>query len=188
MSFRLPWALALATVLATVLVTVLVLLDVPATAEFSSVRTDQSHRSETQWSERGDASGYIEALISASAQARIAEDAAATQALLQAASKQEAAPRASQPQSPASFDYPASCDGHPVPAYILWSESHCNYGAVNPTGCGGYSCVGMYQFDLRHWQEGGGCAWLGDWTVPANQEACANQMSRGGTDLSAWGG
>lgn len=111
--------------------------------------------------------------------------AAAEQARLAAAA---AAPPAPARTAPQAFDYPAECAGHPIPAYIVWRESHCNYGSVNPTGCGGYGCVGMYQFDLRHWMEGGGCAWLGDWTVPANQDACAAQMSKDGTDLSPWGG
>lgn len=181
MSFRLPWALALVIAL----MAIAVLMDTPATAERSDSPSG-SQRS-TKWVENGDATAYIPELIAAAAQKQIDEDAAAAEALRQIALQQEAASRAPQRQAPASFDYPASCEGHSVPAYILWNESHCNYGSVNPTGCGGYSCVGMYQFDLRHWQEGGGCAYLGDWTVPANQEACADQMSRGGTDLSAWG-
>ena len=85
------------------------------------------------------------------------------------------------------------CEGDwPIPAWIVARESGCNYGAVNRTGCSGYSCVGAYQFDLRHWiarEAGGwgGCAHLGDWTVPENQDACAVQMSRGGTNLAPWG-
>lgn len=93
----------------------------------------------------------------------------------------------------ASFDLPSECSGKPIPAHIVMRESGCNYGAVNQTGCSGYTCVGMYQFDMRHWvpkEEGGwgGCAWLGDWRIPENQDACASQMSRNGTNLAPWGG
>ena len=95
--------------------------------------------------------------------------------------------------APQSFDMPAECTGKPIPAYIVMRESRCNYGAVNQTGCSGYTCVGMYQFDLRHWiakEDGGwgGCAHYGDWRIPENQDACASQMSRGGTYLAPWGG
>lgn len=112
---------------------------------------------------------------------------------LEQAQQAELSRQRSTPRASSSFDLPSECTGKPIPAYIIMRESGCNYGAVNANGCGGWSCVGMYQFDLRHWltpEEGGwgGCAWLGDWTIPANQDACADQMSRGGTNLSAWGG
>lgn len=80
-----------------------------------------------------------------------------------------------------------TCDGFVIPGDIVWAESHCNYEAVNPTGCGGYTCVGAYQFDLRHWQPGGGCADLGDWHDPAAQDECARRLSNGGTNLRPWG-
>lgn len=182
MSFRLAWAIALVIALAAIAV----VLDTPATAE-STGSPALSNRGD-KWVENGDSTAYIGELIFAAAQARIDEDAAVAEALRQIALQQAASAQVPKRQAPASFDYPAECSGHPVPAYILWRESHCNYGSVNSTGCGGYGCVGMYQFDYRHWIGSGGCAWLGDWTVPANQDACADQMSRGGTSLSAWGG
>jgi len=83
-----------------------------------------------------------------------------------------------------------SCSGFVIPGDIVWGESRCDYGAVNPSGCSGYSCVGAYQFDARHWDASsgwGGCADLGDWQVPANQDECARRLSRDGTYLAPWG-
>lgn len=104
------------------------------------------------------------------------------------------AARQSVPTAPAPFSaVRPGCEGDwPIPAWIVARESGCNYGAVNATGCGGHSCVGAYQFDLRHWiarEDGGwgGCAHYGDWRVPEHQDACAVQMSRGGTNLAPWG-
>jgi hypothetical protein len=81
---------------------------------------------------------------------------------------------------------PTGCDGHVVPAYIVQRESGCDYGAVNPTGCGGNGCVGLYQFDTRHFTSGA-CSDL-DWHSPADQDECARRLSNGGTNLAPWGG
>ncbi len=105
----------------------------------------------------------------------------------------ERAARASRPAIVVVPNVRPGCEGDwPIPAWIVQRESGCDYGAVNRTGCSGHSCVGAYQFDLRHWiarEDGGwgGCAHLGDWRVPENQDACAVQMSRGGTNLAPWG-
>jgi len=88
--------------------------------------------------------------------------------------------------APRAGNLPSSCDGHVVPAYIVQRESGCNYGAVNPTGCGGASCVGLYQFDLRHFTSGA-CSDL-DWHDPAQQDECARRLSNNGTNLAPWGG
>lgn len=85
-----------------------------------------------------------------------------------------------------------SCDGVEwvVPVRIVISESGCRFDAVNATGCGGYSCLGAYQFDARHWDVAswGGCADLGDWRDPEAQHECARRLSNGGTNLRPWGG
>lgn len=90
-----------------------------------------------------------------------------------------------------SFDMPSECTGKVLPAYIIMRESHCNYGALNVNGCGGNSCYGMYQIDGRHWSSWNGtpgaCNDL-DWTIPSDQDECANRLSNGGTNLRPWGG
>jgi hypothetical protein len=103
------------------------------------------------------------------------------------AQRLEAARRAAdQPVARPGTSQPASCDGHVIPGYIVQRESGCNYGAVNPTGCSGYSCVGLYQFDLRHFTSGA-CRDL-DWHDPAQQDECARRLSNNGTNLAPWGG
>lgn len=77
------------------------------------------------------------------------------------------------------------CDGHVVPGWILQRESGCDYGAVNPTGCSGFSCVGLYQFDLRHFTSGQ-CSGL-DWHIPADQDECARRLIAQ-SGLAPWGG
>lgn len=90
---------------------------------------------------------------------------------------------------------PASCDGiqWAIPVGLVIRESGCNFDAQSPSSyCGGYGCVGAYQFDSRHWDPNsgwGGCADLeGGWTVPENQHECARRLSRDSTNLSPWGG
>lgn len=88
---------------------------------------------------------------------------------------------------------PGDCDGVPwvIPVGKVIDESGCRFDAVNPTGCSGYTCVGAYQFDARHWDASsgwGGCADLGDWSVPENQHECARRLSGDGTNLAPWGG
>ena len=135
----------------------------------------------------------IEAVLRAEHEARVEAERRAEAERLEA-ERIEAAQQSRAAQAPAAFSaVRPGCEGDwPIPAWIVQRESGCNYGAVNRTGCSGYSCVGAYQFDLRHWiarEAGGwgGCAHLGDWTVPEHQDACAVQMSRGGTNLAPWG-
>lgn len=116
---------------------------------------------------------------------RAEEERQAAEAAAEAA-RMEAARPAPGPATTSGGNVPSSCDGHVVPAYIVQRESGCNYGAVNPTGCGGASCVGLYQFDLRHFTSGA-CAGL-DWHSPADQDECARRISNNGTNLRPWGG
>lgn len=87
----------------------------------------------------------------------------------------------------------SGCDSEAwvIPAGIVWRESHCDYGAVNVNGCGGYGCLGAYQFDARHfdgWANGTAACGDLDWTIPADQHECAARLSGGGTNLAPWGG
>lgn len=159
----------------------------PSTPEISSTPTEESPVV---------VDSQVEAFI-ASEHAAAAEAAAVAQylaALHEEEQRRQAAASAARSAPPSFSDARPGCEGTwAIPAHIVARESGCNYGAVNRTGCGGYSCVGAYQFDLRHWiakEDGGwgGCAHLGDWTVPEHQDACAAQMSRGGTYLAPWGG
>jgi hypothetical protein len=109
----------------------------------------------------------------------VAEEAARVEAERQARSRQ------SNPTPTPGFSGSTSCDGHVIPSYIVQRESGCNYGAVNPSGCGGNSCVGLYQFDLRHFTSGA-CAGL-DWHNPADQDECARRISNNGSNLRPWG-
>lgn len=102
------------------------------------------------------------------------------------AREQEEASRKSANAQSQSFDMPADCNGKVIPAYIVMRESRCNYGSVNPNGCGGAGCYGMYQIHGMHWN-GGGCSDL-NWTIPSDQDECAYRLSRGGTNLQPWGG
>lgn len=87
--------------------------------------------------------------------------------------------------SGASTSVGGDCSGFVIPSDIVWAESRCDYGAYNATGCGGYGCIGAYQFDSRHYGSWGGCADLG--TDPAGQDECARRLSNNGTNLQPWG-
>lgn len=87
----------------------------------------------------------------------------------------------------------SGCDGTgwAIPTSLVWRESRCDFGAVNPGGCGGYGCVGAYQFDARHfsgWANGQAACGDLDWTIPDDQHECARRLSRDGTNLAPWGG
>lgn len=90
-------------------------------------------------------------------------------------------------------DSPAGCDGEEwaIPTALVWRESRCDFGAINPGGCGGQGCLGAYQFDSRHftgWANGEAACGDLDWTIPADQHECARRLSRDGTNLAPWGG
>jgi hypothetical protein len=73
-----------------------------------------------------------------------------------------------------------------LPDYICERESGHDYGAVNPTGCGGRGCYGMYQFDPRTYA-GAGCEGTAQTATPAQQDACAEKVYAGGAGASHWG-
>lgn len=83
---------------------------------------------------------------------------------------------------------PASCAGVAwvVPVDIVIGESGCSFDAYNATGCGGYGCVGAYQFDTRHFGSWGGCADLNP-ALPEDQHECARRLSSDGANLAPWG-
>lgn len=78
------------------------------------------------------------------------------------------------------------CEGFAIPGYIVWRESHCDYGAINYSGCGGQGCYGAYQIHALHWS-GGLCSDL-TWTSPSDQDECASRLWNGGAGASHWGG
>ena len=106
------------------------------------------------------------------------------------AAEQAAMAAARQVASPAATP-PGDCAGIPswFPAGIAWRESRCSYDAYNQNGCGGHGCIGLYQFDARHftgWQNGqSACGDLDPWTA-AGQDECAWRLSRGGTNFAPW--
>jgi hypothetical protein len=73
-----------------------------------------------------------------------------------------------------------------LPDYICERESGHDYGAVNPTGCGGRGCFGMYQFDPRTYA-GAGCEGTAQTATPAQQDACASKVYAGGAGAGHWG-
>lgn len=125
---------------------------------------------------------------------RHAEELAAAAAAAEEAARLEAARRTpSQPVARTGTSTPGTCDGidWAIPVGLVVRESKCNFDAQSPASfCGGYGCVGAYQFDSRHWDPNswGGCADLGDWRDPEAQHECARRLSRGGTNLAPWGG
>ena len=130
---------------------------------------------------------YEERITSEYLAALAAEEEARRQADLEAAM---AAPRpAVQPTSVGV----GGCENIPAwfPQAIAYRESRCSYDAYNPTGCGGYGCIGAFQFDARHftgWANGqSACGDLDPGTVDGQNE-CAWRLSRGGTQFGAWGG
>lgn len=104
----------------------------------------------------------------------------------------EAAMAAARPAPVATATPTGDCSNIPAwfPTGIAWRESHCSYDAYNPTGCGGYGCIGAFQFDARHftgWANGqSACGDLDPGTVDGQNE-CAWRLSRGGTQFGAWG-
>lgn len=105
------------------------------------------------------------------------------QAAAAAAARVSSSPRRS---GGTSFSAPTECQGKVIPGYIVQRESGCDYGAVNPSGCGGAGCYGLYQIHGMHWR-GGGCSDL-SWQNPSDQDECARRLSSGGSNLRPWGG
>jgi hypothetical protein len=72
-----------------------------------------------------------------------------------------------------------------LPESVLWRESRCRTDAVNPTGCGGRSCLGAGQLDAGHfapvspWNASvpGTCAGL-DPSDPADYAECVSRLPR----------
>lgn len=104
----------------------------------------------------------------------------------------EAAMAATRPSTNVASTAPGDCSHIPAwfPQAIAYRESRCSYDAYSPTGCGGYGCIGAFQFDARHftgWANGqAGCGDLDPWTVDGQNE-CAWRLSREGTQFGAWG-
>lgn len=191
-------------------ITTMLVIDSASGTQEQSITSDPPHTAKSVPFQTGSYLVFDGAAVQAEIERHEAEVAAYLQAVeaeriaAEEAARREAAARnasAASPQSPApepravaSGTY-EGCDGIDwvIPVHIVWRESRCNFHAINYNGCGGWTCVGAYQFDLRHWiprdQGGwGGCAHFGDWAVPENQIECARQMSRGGTYLAPWGG
>lgn len=105
----------------------------------------------------------------------------------------EAAMAAARPAPIATATPTGDCSNIPAwfPTGIAWRESHCSYDAYNAGGCGGYGCIGAFQFDARHFTGwGNGAATCGDLdpgTVDGQNE-CAWRLSRNGTSFAPWGG
>lgn len=79
-----------------------------------------------------------------------------------------------------------NCGGDLPPCYVKQRESGGDYGAVNPAGCGGYSCGGAWQFDPRTWNDYGGYHYAQD-APPEVQDARARELYAGGAGASHWG-
>lgn len=77
------------------------------------------------------------------------------------------------------------CGGDLPPCWVLERESGGDPNAVNPTGCGGYTCGGLWQFDPRTWDGYAGYAYAQDapWEV---QNEKARALWAGGAGCSHW--
>ena len=77
------------------------------------------------------------------------------------------------------------CGGDLPPCWVLARESGGNPRAVNPTGCGGYTCGGLWQFDPRTWASFGGYLYAQDAPVDVQNEK-ARLTWAGGRGCSHW--
>lgn len=77
------------------------------------------------------------------------------------------------------------CGGDLPPCWVLWRESKGNPTAVNPRGCSGRSCGGLWQFDPRTWAGFGGYA-RAELAPPDVQNAKARALWAGGRGCSHW--
>lgn len=80
----------------------------------------------------------------------------------------------------------APCGGDLPPCTVKANESGGDYTAVNPTGCGGRSCGGAWQFDPKTWNGYGGYAYAQD-APPEVQDAKARELWADGAGCSHWG-
>jgi len=95
---------------------------------------------------------------------------------------------APQPQ-PVAQSWPVSllpCGGDLPPCAVKQRESGGNYNAVNPNGCGGFSCGGAWQFDVRTWNNFGGYP-RAELAPPEVQDEKARQLWAGGAGCGHWG-
>ncbi len=110
----------------------------------------------------------------------------------QVAVRRPAAPSAHPPgrRSASSSDGGSDVNGYPCggdlpPCWVLRRESKGDPTAVNPTGCSGRSCGGLWQFDPRTWAGFGGYGYAQD--APADvQNAKAREVWAGGAGCSHW--
>lgn len=78
------------------------------------------------------------------------------------------------------------CGGDLPPCWVKARESGGDYRAVNPTGCGGRTCGGAWQFDPRTWNGYGGYTFAQD-APPEVQDAKAREVWAGGAGCRHWG-
>lgn len=96
------------------------------------------------------------------------------------------------PTQPAPSEPTSSlCGGDLPPCYVMQRESGGNPNAVNPTGCGGNGCYGLYQFDPRTWNavasSMGRQDLVGNYLPSAaEQAAVARHLWAGGSGCSHW--
>lgn len=78
------------------------------------------------------------------------------------------------------------CGGDLPPCSVLKAESDGNPRAVNPTGCNGRGCYGLWQFDPRTWANFEGYARADQ--APADvQNEKARRLWANGAGCSHWG-
>lgn len=86
-------------------------------------------------------------------------------------------------------DWPVSlqpCGGDLPPCSVAWAESRGDYGAVNPTGCGGQGCFGKWQFS-GSWAGKLGLPLDLRTATPEQQDNAARLLWAGGAGCSHWG-
>lgn len=107
-----------------------------------------------------------------------------------AAQRRSAPPARSGPSTPPP-DAGGRCGGDLPPCWVKARESGGDYGAVNPTGCGGRGCYGGWQFDPRTWDATvramGRPDLVGNYLAsPDEQDAAARHLWAGGAGCGHW--
>ncbi len=77
------------------------------------------------------------------------------------------------------------CGGDYPPCWVAERESRGDYTAVNPTGCGGRTCGGKWQFDPLTWGGFGGYEFAQD-APPQLQDEKARELWNGGQGCGHW--